>query len=333
LLALVGEDEAKALRGRGEAYLGWARALDGGPDVPFVPRPCPRPPLEARPRRFSVTDVETLRRDPYAIYARKVLDLRALDPLVRDPGAAERGTLFHAILHRFTEAVPDPSAEDAGERLFDIGRECFDEAGLPDDVRAVWWPRFAAMSGEILAFERGQTEGVMSRHAEAAALATAIGATGATLSGRADRIDVRPGGIADILDYKTGSTPSKRQAHTLVSPQLALEGALMRRGAFTAIGKPRVGELAYVRLRANGEVDLDSILQIRGSVRTGDDLSEDAWSRLEKLVAHYGDPNVGYLSRSLPFREGATDGDYDHLARVLEWSAGGESASGDEGGE
>ena len=32
------------------------------------------------------------------------------------------------------------------------------------------------------------------------------------------------GGMADILDYKTGSSPSKAQAHTLLAPQLALEG-------------------------------------------------------------------------------------------------------------
>ncbi|TIN05465.1 MAG: hypothetical protein E5Y59_18515, partial [Mesorhizobium sp.] len=53
--------------------------------------------------------------------------------------------------------------------------------------------------------------------------------------------------------------------------------------------------------------------------------------RLEKLLIHYANPATGYLSRALPFREGETDGDYDHLARVLEWSAGGDAD--DEGGE
>ena len=40
-------------------------------------------------------------------------------------------------------------------------------------------------------------------------------------------------------------------------------------------------------------------------------------------------PAHGYLSRALPFREGETDGDYDHLARVLEWSAGGDDEPGE----
>ena len=57
------------------------------------------------------------------------------------------------------------------------------------------------------------------------------------------------------------------------------------------------------------------------------ELSEEAWARLEKLLLHYRDPQTGYLSRALPFREGEIDGDYDHLARVLEWSAGGPGES------
>ena len=61
-------------------------------------------------------------------------------------------------------------------------------------------------------------------------------------------------------------------------------------------------------------------------------MSEEAWQRLERLLEHYNDPRTGYLSRALPFREGDTDGDYDHLARVLEWSAGGDDTGG-EGGE
>lgn len=36
-----------------------------------VERPCPAPPLDIRPRHFSVTEIETLRYDPYAIYAKK----------------------------------------------------------------------------------------------------------------------------------------------------------------------------------------------------------------------------------------------------------------------
>src|SRR5690606_22330011 len=133
-----------------------------------------------------------------------------------------------------------------------------------------------------------------------------------------------------ILDYKTGSSPSKAQAHTLLAPQLALEGALLRRGAFENLGRREPSQLAFVRLKANGEVFEESILESNHKPGTAADPAEEAWARLEKLLLHYHDPAAGYLSRALPFREGETDGNYDHLARVLEWSAGGDAP--EEGG-
>ncbi|CCV09970.1 double-strand break repair protein AddB [Mesorhizobium sp. STM 4661] len=331
ILTFIGKDHAAVLSRRGDELLAWARALDAGEKRDFAPRPQPKPPLAIRPTHFSVTEIETLRRDPYAIYARRILGLMPLDPVIRDPGAAERGTLFHAILHLFSASVADPRAPEALAGLIAAGRTCFAEAALPDDVEAVWWPRFEKLAGGIVEWERGRADAVARRHAEERAQKTVVGQSGVTLSGYADRVDLLAGGMADILDYKTGSSPSKAQAHTLLSPQLALEGALLRRGAFKGLGAREPSQLAFIRLKPNGEVFEESILEYNRKPRTAADLAEEAWARLEKLLIHYADPATGYLSRAMPFREGETDGDYDHLARVLEWSAGGDA--GDEGGE
>ena len=212
--------------------------------------------------------------------------------------------------------------------LREIGRACFDAAELPPDVDAVWWPRFEKLAVNILEWERTRAD-VLARHAEARARSMPVGDTGVTLSGYADRVDLLPANMADILDYKTGSSPSKVQAHTLLAPQLALEAALLRRGAFE-VGPREPADLAFVRLKANGEVEHESILQARGSVRGADDLGSEAWARLEELLTAYNNPSRGYKSRALPFREGDVDGDYDHLARVLEWSAGGDDGGGAE---
>ncbi|RWO23973.1 double-strand break repair protein AddB [Mesorhizobium sp.] len=331
LLTFIGKDHAAVLRRRGDEFVSWARALDAGERRDFAPRPQPKPPLDVRPQHFSVTEIETLRRDPYAIYARRILRLMPLDPVIRDPGAAERGTLFHAILHLFSRTVADPLVPEALDGLIAAGRECFAEAALPPDVEAVWWPRFEKLAAGIIEWERGRAFAVTMRHAEEHAEKTGVGQSGVTLSGYADRVDLLAGGMADILDYKTGSSPSKAQAHTLLSPQLALEGALLRRGAFKGLGAREPSQLAFIRLKPNGEVFEESILEYNRKPRTAADLAEEAWARLEKLLIHYANPATGYLSRALPFREGETDGDYDHLARVLEWSAGGDAD--DEGGE
>lgn len=329
LITCAGPSHAGEMRARGAERLAWARQLDERPEVPFAKRPEPKPPVEWRPKRFSVTEIETLRRDPYAIYAREILRLYPVDPLLRDPGAAERGTLFHDILHGFAVAAIDPFAPDATAELLRIGREQFDKAALPADVDAVWWPRFRKMASRFVAWERSRL-GVTRRFAEARAAPIEIGATGVTLRGYADRIDLRPAGMADIIDFKTGSSPSKGQAHTLLAPQLALEAALLTRGAFGDIGAAMPAELAYVRLKANGEVDHDPIHEFKKEIRSGPELAQDAWERLEKLVSHYQRPEAGYLSRALPFKEGDVNGNYDHLARVLEWSAGGDEGGAEE---
>lgn len=333
LTAFVGRQAADAMRARGDRLLANARhhAGDAPQGVAFAERPKPAPPLAARPKHFSVTEIETLRRDPYAIYARKVLALEALDDLLRDPGASERGSLFHDILHRFTEAKVDAATPGALDALIRIARQRFDEEALPPDVDAVWWPRFRLMAPNLLDWERERRADKVRAVAEARAEATQVGTTGVTLSGRADRLDVKREGLADILDYKTGSSPSKRQAHTLIAPQLPLEGALLTRGAFRDLGRLEPAELAYVRLKASGQVEEESILTYNRATTLAAQLSEEAWQRLEKLLSLYNDPSRGYLSRALPFREGDTDGDYDHLARVHEWSAGGDADG--EGGE
>ncbi len=329
LLTFLGKEQAEAMRRRGAELLSWSRALDLSDRVDFAPRPEPKPSLDLRPRQFSVTEIETLRRDPYAIYARRILGLMPVEPLLRDPGAAERGTLFHAILHRFSKAVGDPRDEAAFAALIEAGRACFAEAALPDDVEAVWWPRFDKLAANILDWEQKRADSVRQRFAEERAEKTPVGQTGVTLSGYADRVDLLAGGMADILDYKTGSSPSKAQAHTLLAPQLALEGALLKRGAFEKLGAREPADLAFVRLKANGEVMQESILDYNRQPRSANDLAEDAWARLEKLLDHYRNLDAGYLSRALPLREGEADGNYDHLARVAEWSAGGDGGEGE----
>lgn len=331
LLTLAGPEAEASLLERGQSHLDWARMLDQSERVAFAARPAPRPPLDRRPKKFTVTEVETLRRDPYAVFARKILKLHPLEPLVGDPGAAERGTLFHKILHRFTEANIDPGGADAAERLTAIGQACFDEEALPADIEAVWWPRFTAMVPGLIAWEAERKRAGMQARAEVGARATPVEATGVTLSGRADRIDLGEG-RADILDYKTGAPPSAKQVRALLAPQLPLEAALMLRGAFDTVPQgTQAGDLAYVRLGARGEVDHKSVLGTGKDAVSGQELAQRSWEKLAAMLTHFNDPATGYISRLLPMAEGNMEGDYDHLARVLEWSAGSDGDGGADG--
>ncbi len=85
LEAVCGREAWSAARARGDRLLGLTRLLGAaGPPV-AANRPAPIPPSAAVPRSLSVTEVETLVRDPYAIYARHVLGLDPLDPIGAAP--------------------------------------------------------------------------------------------------------------------------------------------------------------------------------------------------------------------------------------------------------
>ncbi|MCS5607408.1 MAG: double-strand break repair protein AddB, partial [Alphaproteobacteria bacterium] len=105
----------------------WLSQLDAaGPPQPIQAPEC-KPPVAARPRRLSVTQVETWIRDPYAIYARHILNLRPLDPIAADPGLADYGNAVHKALERFTQQFPNEIPDDAETILLDLGRTAFGE--------------------------------------------------------------------------------------------------------------------------------------------------------------------------------------------------------------
>ena len=324
---------------RGRALLDIARGLDRGRAEHRLKRPEPRPPLAARPTELSVTEVETLRRDPYAHYARRILKLEPIPAARAEPDARERGTLIHEIVEDFVRGG-DPAGPDAEARLLALGRTAFGRARLPDHVHALWWSHFEGMVPGYLEWERERAAEVVDRIAERSGGAEVLAAAGdlpaIRLKARADRIDVMADGTVRLVDYKTGLTPAVKEARTLLAPQLALEAALAGRGGFRGIGRVRTSSLVYVRLRpgddAYGRPNArgETIETGKADEPTADMLAARAWAQLGALLARYRDPGQPYPSRLMPQRESAMDGPYDHLARAREWGVGdGEDEGGD----
>src|SRR4029450_8570714 len=102
-----------------------AHSLDTPVPVPPLPRPRPKPDPALFPRSLSVTEIETLVRDPYSIFARHILKLDALDALAGGRRAATRGTIIHDVLGRFAKKYPKALPDHAQEILLDLGAEAF----------------------------------------------------------------------------------------------------------------------------------------------------------------------------------------------------------------
>ncbi|WP_332065254.1 double-strand break repair protein AddB [Bartonella sp. CB189] len=322
LETVVGKQIWKQICARGEILLHWAKTLDKTNDITAsATRPCPAPPLDMRPSHFSVTEIATLRYDPYAIYAKKILQLKPLKALIHDPSSAERGILYHSILAAFCTQIRDPNATNALDVLLAIGRTEFNKLNLPADIEMIWWAIFENFAPFFIQWERNL--GPRERYAEVASQKISIGTTGVTLSGRADRIDVLPNKVIEILDFKTNTPPSSKQVRDLLFPQLALETALLLQGAFTDFQGFTPSNLFYIPLSKKGEIKSQSILSNKNEKNQRDaiNLGEKAWEHLITLINHYKNPQQGYLSHAVPLKK-AYESDYDHLARLWEWSSG-----------
>ncbi len=303
-----------------------ARAIDRPARPPkAVEPPAPRPPVAARPRKLPVTDVERWVRDPYALYAKRILGLRKLDPIDQIPSAADRGTVVHKALERFVQKFPRqlPGDEEAIKLLLDLGRAEFGLMLERPGVRSFWWPRYERAVHWFLEWEKIRRTIAVGVFAEQDGVLTFSAPAGDfTLTASADRIESLPGDAVVVADYKTGSAPTAKQVALGFSSQLTLEAAIALEGGFPGIKATRVEALMFVALRGGVVAGEEKTLEF-------DDMSVEgaarhAMAKFQAFVAEFDSPAMPYLSKPHVLFE-TQEGDYDHLARVKEWSSEGDS--------
>jgi ATP-dependent helicase/nuclease subunit B len=326
LAAIAGEQRWQAALDRGNVYLAWARSLDQPESVTSVLRPAPTPPRAARPKRLSVTEIEHWLRDPYTIYAKHVLGLSPLDEVDAAPGAAERGTFIHNVLRDFSERFAKELPADPAGALIDMGRKHFAALGELPEARAFWWPRFVRIAQWLGGWEAGRRANYELVAAEIKGTTEIPLADGAfKLTGIADRIERDTAGNYVILDYKTGAVRTEKQVRSGLAPQLTLEAAMLRQGGFDNPATPipgggSVSALAYVALK--GGARAGEFMPIEFKEGTPDAQADRALQKLTELVRRFDDDREPYRSLVHPMWK-ARYGDYDHLARVKEWSSTG----------
>ncbi|SCB48103.1 double-strand break repair protein AddB [Rhizobium multihospitium] len=325
LIALGGEELEEAMKARGDQYRHWAAMIDEGENQAPALRPAPKPPVELQPKSYSFSEVGRLRRDPYSIYARRVLRLDPVEPFNRDPGPAERGTLYHKIIDRFVREGHVAGTPDAALAMDRIIAELFDAERLPIHIDSVWRPRFRQVARAFLEWEAERRPEVRKTATEVPA-GVEIEPIGVRLTGVADRIDIKSDKGADLIDYKTGYNPSPPQARALLDPQLALEAYALKAGAFRNIGALIPENLLYVRLRPGDRFKVDQVNNEHSSrggkteTKSAMDLAQESMDQLVKFVSLLQSGEKGFSSRLIPAQQFEYGGDYDHLARVSEWS-------------
>lgn len=308
-----------------QPWLDWAqaRAARDHQTAKWPRPPAPCPPVEARPRRLGVSDVERWLANPYAIYASCILGLEPVPPLGAGPDERQRGQIIHAALGRFAERFPVELPGDPAGELLAIADELMAEWGAFAHVRAFWRPRFARFAPWFAETESQRRANLLCSLSEVPGRLAVDAPAGAfELTARADRIDIGADGGLAIYDYKTGRVEARaKAAEQLRSPQLPLEGLIAVEGGFDLPGAgaaPWLARLAYISAQGGQEPGEEKPLG------EPERLVREAGGKLAALIARFDDPATPYRALRRPAFAGfyAFD-DYAHLARVPDWRAGG----------
>jgi ATP-dependent helicase/nuclease subunit B len=308
-----GPQALEAMRARGNVWLDLAVALEepseemrADPRLQPAKRPAPRPPVSARPEKLSLTRIETLIRDPFAIYARYVLGLLPLDPLHQSPNARDRGIVVHEVLERFVKMRPlEESYLEARARLLTIAREVLLEETPFPSARTLWLAKLDRAADHFLTQDSKHGGTALAVETQGA---LRLGALPFTLFGTPDRIDRLPDGRLHLIDYKTGAPPSEdKQAQ--FAKQLLLAAVMAEKGGFSELGPSSVAQISYVGL-GGGEKAVDT--EITAAI------IDEHWEKLLALISRYLQRTTGYTARRALF-ESRFSGDFDHLSRFGEW--------------
>ena len=324
------DDKAEAATAPDEMRdpLRWVRALhaDGRGLLPSTysaePKPTRRP--EHWPKRLSVTRVDMLQRDPYAIWAQNVLKLEGLDLMNAELGPAQRGTAIHYALEHFE----DKGQPKTHERFMALLQHALKLAGEPDEAweaRKAVWSDAADWFLEWRADRDVQGEPFLERKG---AINFDVSGAVFTLSATADRIERLGDGRLVIVDFKTGGFPSDKEISTEeLGQQMPLQALIAREGGFMGVTASETAWLEYVAFKASPKS------HIVGSGRGYDidpaPLAIKAEEGLVRLVEAYRSPEAEFLSAPrVKFVK--YDYGYNRLARRDEWA--GDTSDGEGGG-
>jgi ATP-dependent helicase/nuclease subunit B len=303
----------------GQKYKSYLRHLDqvDTKDVHPIDRPKPCPPLEARPKSLSVTRIETWLKDPYQIYATKILRLYKLDDLEKPFDAIERGNILHDILEEWTAQNPRELPNNPADEFIHIAKTIIDKNTNDETLWDIWKPRLIRISDWVINQETQWREKNDFIKSEATG-SLKLKEYDFEIYGRADRIDkFKTGGYA-IIDYKSGGTYSKNKLESAELNQLPLEALILESGGFhdSGLNKDKVSAISYWKMTGGKDLGSVTILDDEDKIKQSILYAQDGLTQLVKIFQNSETPYI-----AIPRLDNAPRfNDYAHLERIKEWA-------------
>jgi ATP-dependent helicase/nuclease subunit B len=261
------------------------------------------PNLEHRIKRASVTDIGKWIKDPYYIYAKRVLNLKALNKIDEEASFANFGNFVHETLEEFVKDYEKVDKDNALEILLeDYAKKCFVKYFVSKDSYLLWWPRFENIAlwfikNEVLV--RKNLKDVLIE------VPAQMEIDGLKITTKIDRVNIDLEGNIEIIDYKTGLVPTNSNVKKGLEPQLPLEALILLNNKGFEIGA--IKNLQYYALKGRDKNKINNI---------GDPqiLIESANDGIEQLIKIFNKSQTPFYANANP--EIYKENEYTHLARI-----------------
>ncbi len=318
-LGLHGEKILKEAKQRGADYMNallsanqyQRKEIKVGTKLNLGKRPCPVPPISAIPKRISVTSFSKLLNDPYEIYARNILRLRRVDPLYISFDTRHKGIFMHELMRKFINETTNGviEKEDSIYHFLDLVCSELSKNKISDRVAIRLSEELKSKANDIIEAEINRRQRSKPINVEKIGEKEFLLKFGfkIKLIAKADRIDSLNNNEIILLDYKS-SKPSVSKFEKNM-PQLDLEALIAKYSGFDGISERIVSEVGVIILGSkSGELrrkvsDTQLVQVERNFIKIVEKIYSGEWGYTSKIGGV-----TGYI------------GDYDHLARLGEWS-------------
>ncbi|MEY4463120.1 MAG: hypothetical protein RLZZ81_91 [Pseudomonadota bacterium] len=209
------------------------------------------------PTILSVTDIEILIRNPCGFYAKKILELRKKDNIWEEPKISDFGNFIHKVLEEYSKNYDKQYINlnflDKQNTLINIGNHILYSTILPVYTKKAWQIKLTAFSKAFIIFDIERRKNCKEIYFEIKGeLRLNIAGQDIKIIGIADRIEISKSNNITILDYKTGTIPTKKEIELGLSPQLIIESLMLLENGFTEChshegGNPNI-TIAYVKI-------------------------------------------------------------------------------------
>lgn len=245
---------------------------------------------------ISVTDLVKLIKDPYHIYAKKILKLEELNAIDYQPSFKEFGSFIHEVLENFV------NDKDGHINNF---REIFNKYFQTNASEILWWSKFDKILNNFISLNQQYKE--FKNYTE---LKVEDCVENIKIIGKIDRIMIDDENNFIIADYKTGSVPIKKDVKNGTESQLAILAHLLKNHHIFAekLNKePQISDLQYWKISTNSDNS-----KISKAVKSEEieNLLNQVELNLSKLIKHYFVEDNNFESRN-----NKEMSSYNHVAR------------------